>query len=52
MRLIVEAENIPPDFPVKSTQEVLDYDYQDISGQTFLLPMKATVTSNSGHRII
>ncbi len=48
MRLTVEAENIPGDFPVKSTQDVLDYDYQDISGQTFLLPLKATMTANLG----
>ncbi|SPE31817.1 conserved hypothetical protein [Candidatus Sulfopaludibacter sp. SbA3] len=48
MRLIVEAENIPTGFPVKSTQDVLDYDYQDISGQTFLLPLKATMTANLG----
>lgn len=48
MRLIVEAENIPPDFPVKSTKDVLDYDYQEISGQTFLLPLKATITANLG----
>ena len=48
MRLIVVAENIPADFPVKSTQDVLDYDYQEISGQTFLLPLKATMTANLG----
>jgi hypothetical protein len=48
MRLTVVAENIPSDFPVKSTQDVLDYDYQDISGQTFLLPLKATMTANLG----
>lgn len=48
MRLTVEAEHIPSDFPVKSTKDVLDYDYQDISGQTFLLPLKATMTANLG----
>lgn len=48
MRLVVVAENIPPDFPVKSTEDVLDYDYQEISGQTFLLPLKATMTANLG----
>ncbi len=48
MRLIVEAEDMPADFPVKSTQDILDYDYQDISGQTFLLPLKATMTGNMG----
>jgi hypothetical protein len=48
MRLVVEAENIPPDFPVRSTKDILDYEYQDISGQTFLLPLKATMTANLG----
>ncbi|HWC95643.1 MAG TPA: hypothetical protein VG456_02805 [Candidatus Sulfopaludibacter sp.] len=48
MRFIVEAENIPPDFPVKAAKETLDYEYQDISGQTFLLPLKATMTGNMG----
>jgi len=48
MRLIVEADALPPTFPAKSVQDILDYDYQDISGQTFLLPLKATVTANLG----
>jgi hypothetical protein len=48
MRIVVEAENIPPDFPVKSTKDILDYEYQDISGQTFLLPLKSTMTGNMG----
>ena len=48
MRIVVEAENIPSDFPVKSTKDILDYEYQDISGQTFLLPLKSTMTGNMG----
>ena len=43
LRVTAEAENIPPGFPLKETKDVLDYDYTQISGQTFLLPLKAQV---------
>jgi hypothetical protein len=33
---------MPDDFPVKTASTVLDYDYQDLSGHTFLLPLKST----------
>ena len=34
---------MPLSFPVKKAETILDYDYQDISGHTFLLPLKAQV---------
>jgi len=40
VRLTQEAENIPAGFPVHAVETILDYDYEDISGHTFLLPMK------------
>jgi len=40
-RITLDAENIPADFPVREAGTVLDYDYTDISGHTFLLPLKA-----------
>ncbi len=40
-RITLEAEAIPPSFPVRRADTILDYDYQDISGHTFLLPLKA-----------
>jgi len=43
VRIVQEAENIPSDFPMKETSDVLDYDYQELSGQTFLLPLKSEV---------
>jgi len=43
VRITAEAENIPSDFPIKETTDVLDYDYQELSGQTFLLPLKSQV---------
>ena len=41
MRVTLVAENIPPSFPVKHAETILDYDYQDISGHEFLLPLKS-----------
>ena len=43
LRVIVEAENIPPDFPLTSASDTIDYGYETISGQTFLLPLQADV---------
>ena len=47
VRITADAENIPADFPLKETTDVLDYDYQDLSGRTFLLPMKSQVIMKS-----
>jgi hypothetical protein len=41
-RVTLEAENIPASFPIRSAETVLDYDFQDISGHEFLLPLKST----------
>ena len=41
VRITWEAENMPASFPVKSVQEILDYDFTDLSGQQYLLPLKA-----------
>ena len=43
MRVTLNAENIPPAFPVHLAHTTLDYDYQDISGHEFLLPLKAQI---------
>jgi len=43
LRVTTEAENIPPEFPIKEARDVLDYDYTELSGHTFLLPLKAQV---------
>ncbi|HLK67510.1 MAG TPA: hypothetical protein VKU19_28935 [Bryobacteraceae bacterium] len=43
MRVTLHADDIPESFPVRKAETVLDYDYQDISGHTFLLPLKAQV---------
>ncbi len=47
LRITVTPE-IPPSFPVQDVDQVVDYDYQDIGGQTFLLPLKSQVTMRDG----
>ncbi len=41
VRVIADADSLPPDFPVTSSSTVLDYDFVDISGTKFLLPLHA-----------
>jgi len=48
MRVTLEAENIPPGFPIRRADTVLDYDYQQLSGKTFLLPLKSTTIMATG----
>jgi hypothetical protein len=40
-RLTLEAENIPPGFPIRAAETILDYDFEDISGHDYLLPLKS-----------
>jgi hypothetical protein len=42
-RVTLMAENIPPSFPVNRAETILDYEYTDIAGLTFLLPVKGQV---------
>jgi hypothetical protein len=41
VRILAQADTLPSDFPVQSAVTVLDYDFIDISGQKFLLPLHA-----------
>jgi hypothetical protein len=41
LRVTLNADNIPQSFPVKMATTILDYDYIDISGHQFLLPLKS-----------
>jgi hypothetical protein len=40
MRITGEAEEIPLGFPVLAQSSILDYDYADVGGQRFLLPLR------------
>jgi hypothetical protein len=48
LRISLEAVDLPPAFPVKQASDTLDYDYQDVGGQRFLLPLKNKVLMSGG----
>lgn len=48
MRITMEADDIPADFPIRSASEVLDYDSVGISGQKFILPLKVEMRMRDG----
>ena len=48
LRIVMEAEDIPTSFPISEARSRLDFDFIDISGQNFLLPLKAQAFLRSG----
>lgn len=44
------AVDIPRSFPVQEATEILDYDLTDISGQQFVLPMRALLLMKAGRQ--
>ncbi len=48
MRVTLEAQDIPSDFPVQQAGTTLDYDYAEISGQRYILPLRAVVRMRAG----
>lgn len=43
LRIIGEADTIPKDFPIQHSSTVLDYDFVDVGGRQYLLPLRADV---------
>ena len=48
MRMTTDAEDIPSSFPIQQALTVLDYEFTDVGGQQFILPLKAVVRLRSG----
>jgi hypothetical protein len=48
MRISMETEGIPADFPIQSVSVLLDYDFGEISGKQYLLPLHSSVRSREG----
>lgn len=51
-RITMECDDIPAAFPVQEAMEVLDYDFIDISGTKFLLPLKADLRFRAAHALV
>ena len=52
LRVTLSAENIPPSFPIQEAGTVLDYDFADIAGHQFLLPMKFQMRMREGKALV
>ena len=48
LRIYMKAEGVPVDFPIQVAESRLDYDFTEISGQQYLLPLKARVRMRQG----
>jgi hypothetical protein len=49
MRLHMECDGIPPDFPIQSVTLDQDYDFQDIGGRDYVLPLHSDIRSREGN---
>ena len=52
MRITMEADDIPADFPIRSASESLDYDSISITGQKFILPIKVDMRMRDGSNVM
>jgi hypothetical protein len=52
VRVTLTAVNIPTSFPIQEASTVLDYDYADIAGQQYLLPMKFQMRMREGKALV
>jgi hypothetical protein len=50
MRVRLECDNIPADFPVQQVSEVMDYDFVKIGDQRYVLPLKVDMRSREAPR--
>ncbi len=48
MRIRMETEGVPADFPIQSVSVLLDYDFGQISGKEYLLPLHSSLRSREG----
>ena len=48
LRVSAEAQSIPPSFPIQATKIQLDYAWQDLAGQKFLLPASGVLNMREG----
>jgi hypothetical protein len=48
MRIMMQCDTIPADFPIQQVAEDLNYDFVDISGRPYVLPVRVELRSREG----
>lgn len=51
-RLTLEATGMPPTFPIQEARTMLDYDFIEISGNPFLLPLRSEMRMRDGKMLM
>ena len=49
-RISIEAEDLPPSFPIHESLIAIDYDFVSMSGREYLLPQQAVLFLRDGPR--
>jgi hypothetical protein len=52
LRVTMEAVDIPPSFPIQEARTVLDYDFVDIAGNEYLLPLRSEMRMREGRLLV
>jgi hypothetical protein len=52
LRVTMEAENMPATFPIQEAKSQLDYDFTDIAGSPFLLPLRSEMRMREGKVLV
>jgi len=52
MRVTLEAINMPPSFPIQEARTMLDYDFTDIAGSQFLLPLRSEMRMRESRLLV
>jgi hypothetical protein len=52
LRVTMEAVDIPPTFPIQEARTMLDYDFVDIAGNDYLLPLRSEMRMREGKLLV
>jgi hypothetical protein len=52
LRVTMEAVDIPPSFPIQEARTMLDYDFVDIAGNDYLLPLRSEMRMREGRLLV
>ncbi len=52
LRITMEAVDIPPSFPIQEARTMLDYDFVEIAGNQYLLPLRSEMRMREGRLLV
>ncbi len=52
LRVTMEAVDIPPTFPIQEARTMLDYDFVDIAGNEYLLPLRSEMRMRESRLLV